>query len=260
MSASAVKDNLLSRLLGRLKQNTGVEERVASAVSGPSSNETLAYVYASTDSALKRVLSRALPVSTVIDVGASNGMWSDVAMKHLPDAEYLLIEAQNCHKSDLESFCTARKNSRFVLAAAGDAQGEIYFDSSDPFGGVASKAQTDWAAEKVPLTTVDFEVNKYGLKPPFLLKLDTHGFEVPIIEGAEATLQNTNLVVIETYNFRILGDSLLFYEMCEFMKNRGFGVIDISEPLWRDYDKSFWQIDLFFIPLSRPEFAYSQYK
>jgi hypothetical protein len=39
------------------------------------------------------------------------------------------------------------------------------------------------------------------------------------------------------------------------MRERGFGVLDASEPLWRARDGCLWQLDLFFQPLSRTEFA-----
>jgi hypothetical protein len=73
-------------------------------------------------------------------------------------------------------------------------------------------------------------------------------------------LRKTNLVVIETYNFRIQESSLLFHEMVAYMRELGFGVIDMSEPLWRELDRAFWQIDLFFVPLDRPEFRVNTYR
>jgi hypothetical protein len=65
--------------------------------------------------------------------------------------------------------------------------------------------------------------------------------------------------VIETYNFQLETDSLKFWQMCRFMDNLGFGVIDISDPMWRLKDNAFWQMDLLFIPKSRPEFSYNRY-
>ena len=47
------------------------------------------------------IAERGLPVATVIDVGASNGMWSAVTEKVLPDADYLLVEAQPIHRDAL---------------------------------------------------------------------------------------------------------------------------------------------------------------
>ena len=99
-----------------------------------------------------------------------------------------------------------------------------------------------------------------GLPGPYMIKLDTHGYEVPILLGAKETLRKANLVVIETYNFRIQGSSLLFHEMVAYMRERGFGLIDMSEPLWREFDRALWQIDLFFLPLDRPEFRVNSFR
>lgn len=222
--------------------------------------EIIAFHAASTARALERIVGRGLDIGTVIDVGASNGMWSEVAENYLPEANYLLVEAQNFHLAALETYCREHDHADFVIAAAGDANGEVFFDDRAPFGGVASKEQTSYAKTSVPMYSLDYLVESRGLQGPFLVKLDTHGFEVPILNGASETLKNTNLVVIEVYNFRILDQSLIFHEMCAFMSERGFGVIDISEPLWRARDNAFWQMDLFFVPLGRSEFCSTSYE
>lgn len=225
----------------------------------PSPLETIAFRSASTVRALERIASRGLEIKNVIDIGASNGMWTAAAMPIFHDTHYLLVEAQKGHLDSLKDFVRQHPNTSYVLAAAGDEEGEIYFDDSNLFGGLASKEKTGTAKVRVPMITVDAEVSRRKLQGPFLVKLDTHGFEVPILRGALETLKSTNLVVIETYNFRIAPGSLLFHEMCTYMENLGFGVIDISEPLWRTHDQSFWQIDLFFVRLDRPEFSHLSY-
>lgn len=223
------------------------------------SPELAAFHAASTERALARIAARSIDISTVIDIGASNGMWSDVTRRVFPDATYFLVEAQPVHEPALIDYCRRTPRVSYVLAAAGDRLGRIYFDDTTPFGGVASHVQTQGARTLLPVTTIDHEVVKRGLSGPFLLKLDTHGFEVPILKGAAETLKRANLIVMEVYNFRIADGSLLFHEMCAFMKDLGFGVIDISEPLWRQRDMAFWQMDLFFMPLSRPEFSIQTY-
>ena len=40
------------------------------------------------------------------------------------------------------------------------------------------------------------------------------------------TLRNTNLLVIETYNFRVIENRLLFHEIIAYIRECGFGVID----------------------------------
>ncbi len=63
--------------------------------------------------------------------------------------------------------------AEYVLAAAGDRIGEIFFDDRTPFGGVASHEATDWAKTSVPVVTLDSLVEERKLPGPFLVKLDT---------------------------------------------------------------------------------------
>lgn len=239
---------------------TGSRSKAASSAAGMAiAPETMAFQGASTVRALERIASRGIELGTVIDVGASNGMWSAAAAPLLPPARYLLVEAQKVHLPALESYTAAVPDAEFVLAAAGDEEGEIFFNDDDPFGGVASKDGGQGARTRVPMITLDAEVMRRKLQGPYLLKLDTHGFELPILNGAKDILKNASLVIIETYNFRIAPGSLLFHEMCAHMDRLGFGVIDISEPMWRTYDRAFWQFDVFFVPSSRPEFSYVSY-
>jgi FkbM family methyltransferase len=220
-----------------------------------------AHVSMSTTLALKRITSRGIAINTVLDVGASNGSWSLEARQCWPDAHYHLIEANEQHKSALETVCSTTPGFSYVLAAASDEPGTVFFDGSDAFGGLAMKGESQGkpGVREVPAVTLDGEVKSRGLTGPYLVKLDTHGFEVLILNGAKEVLAQANLVVIETYNFQLEKDSLKFWQMCQFMDELGFAVIDISEPMWRIKDNAFWQIDLLFIPKSRPEFSYNRY-
>jgi len=69
----------------------------------------------STDRVLWRVANRDLEIGTVIDIGASNGRWSDVCAKHYPDADYLLIEAQDAHEGALKAYVSAHRKAKYVL-------------------------------------------------------------------------------------------------------------------------------------------------
>lgn len=210
-------------------------------------------------SALKRCKARGLQVQTIVDVGASDGRWSLVARKFFPQAFCLLIEAQENHKKSLEKLKARVNGFDYVIAAAGDRSGTIFFDAGDLFGGLASATPVGTHCISVPMVTVDEEVLRLNLSPPYLLKLDTHGFELPILEGAKNTLASASLIVIETYNFRLTDNSLKFHEMCAFMESKGFSCIDIAEPMHRPGDKAFWQVDLFFVPSNNPAFSSNSY-
>ena len=212
------------------------------------------------EAALARLALRNPNIQTVIDVGASNGCWSEQARRHFGAATFLLIEANPYHQTQLEQFCGRSPQLLPVLAAAGDRVGEIFFDARNPFGGLASHTRTHPDDIRVPVTTIDQEVKQRGLEPPFFIKLDTHGFEVPILDGATETLRQTELLQVETYNFQLTEDSLRFHEMCGHLEQLGFRPIDLCDPLHRPTDGAFWQLDLFFVPANRPEFASNEYQ
>jgi FkbM family methyltransferase len=200
------------------------------------------------------------PVQTVIDVGASDGRWSLMAQQSFPDAAFLLFEAQEGPYADaLRGLAASDSHMHAVLAAAGDHSGTIHFDARLADGGVASPEPTGPHDIVVPLTTVDAEVARLGLTGPYLLKLDTHGYEVPILAGASTVLADAAMLVIEAYNFQLTPTSLQFYEMCDYLAQRGFRVIDLVDPMWRPRDGAFWQMDVIYLRADQPEFQSSTY-
>lgn len=205
--------------------------------------------------ALVRCTSRPLSIATVIDVGASNGMWSREVRPFFPEAFYYLIEANPVHTEGLEQIQQEWAGQcAYLLAAAGDKDDQIYFEGSSPFGGFASHTPTDQTTLVVPVARVDTIVAEHQLAPPYLLKLDTHGFEIPIFEGAAHTLTQTELIVVETYNFDIAPGSQRFGAICAYLEKRGFRCIDFCDPLFRPKDGAFWQFDLFFVPATQSLF------
>lgn len=209
--------------------------------------------------AMATIAARRHRLETVIDVGASNGSWSRDFMRHYPQSRYLLFEPQPIHREALDRFAREHGNVECVAAAAGAAPGEVYFDASDPLGGQASHARDAAHDVVLPLASIDAEVASRRLPGPYLIKTDTHGFEVPILDGAARTLAETEVLVIECYNFRIAPECLLFFEMCGRLQRAGFRCIDLVDPLWRD-DGSLWQMDLVFVRESRPEFLRATYR
>jgi FkbM family methyltransferase len=236
----------VNKLLHKLAQKIGIEAYTSEPTS--------------LDAALARTAARKTHINTVIDIGASNGCWSERLRKYYPQAFCLLVEANPCHKDALDQFKANHANIDVVLAAAGDTEGEIYFDGTDPFGGLASHDASETTNLRVPVTTIDSLCQKHQLQPPYLIKLDTHGFEVPIFEGAKEALKQATLLVVETYNFNITPTSLRFPQMLQYLETKGFRCIDMCEPLYRDFDQAFWQVDFFFVPDSYTGFERNSWR
>lgn len=245
--------NSIPRLnLGKIKHLVNRMIRFAGVAVLPTPAPTLS-------GALDRLRLRDIPISTVIDVGASDGRWSQELMRVYPRSSYLLIEANPCHRPALDRFCGHHLNAQYALAAAGQTRGTVYFDASDPFGGVAAPAARGAGFVSTSSTSIDAEVEERSLRGPFLIKFDTHGYELPILRGAERTLAEAAVLVIECYNFRVTPEALLFHEMCALLAERGFRCIDVFDLMYRPGDGAFWQMDMLFVRGERTEFESATY-
>lgn len=200
-------------------------------------------------------------VKTVIDVGASNGCWSKECMRFFPAARYVLFEPQPVHSNALDSFaknCTQKVT--LIKKAVGASEGKTFFDASDPFSGALSPSNDGNNIIEVDLTTVDASITSLDTEAPYLLKLDTHGFEKSILNGAVKILEKTDLLIIEAYNYKITKEAFLFWELCAFLSEKGFRPVDIVDVMHRLYDNSLWQMDLIFVKSTWQGFNYILFK
>ncbi len=208
---------------------------------------------------IERIRKANVKLTTVIDVGASNGSWSRIFLKSYPKADYLLVEAQKAHEPALATLKNEYPNVNYVLTAVGNRSGVINFDAGDLNGGLAGEEPFKRNNVVVPVHTVDSIANKYKLKPPFAIKLDTHGYEKQILDGTRQTLKNTNLLIIEAYVFKLTKDSLRFYELCTYLDKQEFYPVDIVDLSFRPRDYALWQMDIFFVRKNRKEFKCNSY-
>jgi FkbM family methyltransferase len=197
---------------------------------------------------LRRLRERGVTLGGVIDIGASDGRWTRELLPFFPEAQYLLVDANPVHRQALEAFCARGSNLRFEIVAAADLPGEVYFDDSHAFIGIARHLPGEPELVRLPATTVDLLVRKHALPGPYLLKLDTHGFEGPILEGAAGCIAQCNLIFIESYNFDLGPETMRFPALCERLRALGFRPVDLVEPIHRPRDGALWQFDLVFEP------------
>jgi FkbM family methyltransferase len=215
--------------------------------------------YMTMDGAIGRLKARGFEIATVIDVGASNGRWSELCMKYYPEAKYHLFEAQKEYGSALQDTRAKNPAVDFSLCVASNEPGSIYFDDHIVGGGIANKSKVNDHFKQLEATTIDHEVARRNLPPPYFIKLDTHGYEVPILEGAAKSLTKASVVLIECYNFKLNPDCLRFEDMVRYMESKGFRCIDIVDLSLRNKDRFLWQMDIFFAPATLRNYADTEY-
>jgi FkbM family methyltransferase len=210
------------------------------------------------DGLLARAAARGLKVKTWIDVGASDGAWSLQARRHFPTARFLLFEPLAERETALAQL--ARQTGfEYISAAAGAAPGTVAFAVDPLLDGSGVAAPDANATRAVPVETIDRAVAARALPGPFGVKLDTHGYEIPVLEGAVQTLAAAELLVIEAYNFSLVPGCLRFHELCAWLEARGFRCCDLADPMRRPRDGVLWQMDLAFARTTSPWFASNRY-
>ncbi|MDP3069239.1 MAG: FkbM family methyltransferase [Opitutaceae bacterium] len=210
------------------------------------------------DGLLARAAAHGPGIATWIDVGASDGSWSRRARRHYPAARFALFEPLAERQAALATL-RAKFGFEIVAAAAGAAPGHVSFAIDPGLDGSWVAAPGTTGTRTVPVETIDRVVQERKLPGPFGVKLDTHGFELPVLAGAARTLESAALLVIEAYNFQLTPGSLRFHELCAWLEARGFRCLDLADPMRRPRDGALWQMDLAFARADHPVFAASGY-
>lgn len=212
------------------------------------------------DRALERIArEHNFPFQSVIDIGASNGTWSEKAIHYFPDSYFLAIDPLFEREPALKKLQANYDKFRYALCVAGESNESVTLDVAEDLDG--STVTTDGQnLRKTRSKTLDTLVAENDLPPPYLLKFDTHGYELPILKGACETLAGTNIIIMEVYNFKITETSLRFHEMCSHLEKLGFRTFDLVDPMLRNFDKSLWQMDLFFCREDYRIFSHNRFR
>jgi len=210
---------------------------------------------------IERLANRGVPIRCVIDIGASDGNWSIGCMKHFPEASYLAVEPLHERVDSLEKTKSRFPNFDYALCLAGESDGEkLRLQVADDLDGSTVEGRHSGESRLCTSRTIDSVVAEKNLVGPYLLKFDTHGYELPILRGSSQVLQQTAAILMETYNFRLTNDCLRFPQMCSYLEELGFRCVDFADPMLRVYDQAFWQMDLLFLREDSEVFQYHRYQ
>lgn len=218
---------------------------------------------ASLGMALQRLRANVATIGTLICLGSGRGHDARRFVEQWPGARVLLVDMDESFRPAWAKLARQIPGLVGEVAALGERDGELAMRKSDATGGVAldlaAAQEGDRRIESVRLDTL---IARHALPPPYFLKFDTHGAELPILAGAQATLAQTAIVMMECYNFKlgfVQGKNLTFDEMSVHLRTLGFRCADMCDPLWRPGDGTLWQMQLFFLKADHPTFTSSAY-
>lgn len=204
---------------------------------------------------LQRLAERT-PIATIIDVGASDGRWSEMARKVWPEAALILLEPNPVHfpamRERLARIGGVAEHMPFLVGGTEGSE-RVRFNSADPF----QAADPDDAGAEVPRCTIDMEALAFGIEkpafcPPYLIKLDCHGREHEILAGARGALKHTAALVVEVYTRSLGPNSLELADLLPIIKAHGFAPTDLCDPMIRPLDGRMSQVDMLFERIDAP--------
>jgi FkbM family methyltransferase len=158
--------------------------------------------------ALQRLAQKGVRFGTVIDIGCADGhLYLALRSRGLaPAATSFNVDANPLYESSLAEIASVTEG-RYWIGAVTDLDGEIELTTSiHPYwASLRPKNDPYWErvnglsgeGVKTPAAKLDTLVQRFALKPPFLLKLDVQGAEESVLRGAAATLRDTHAVVVE---------------------------------------------------------------
>jgi FkbM family methyltransferase len=166
----------------------------------------------------------------IIDVGVANGTFD--LYERFPRAFLELFEPDPSHHATIERDILAKRNGRLHRMALGGAPGSSVLYLSGVTGSslypIAGKTRT----ALTPIGRLDQSIDRARVERPCLLKIDTEGHELAILQGASGIIDLIDSVVVE-----IQFDKPHCYwpgMPIDFLKEHGFCLVDVLDSHIRD--------------------------
>jgi FkbM family methyltransferase len=190
-------------------------------------------------------LLRARQIDLVLDVGANEGHYGEALRSGGYAGRIVSFEPLSSARPELERRATTASGWETLPFALGDTAGTRVFHVA---GNSVSSSLLPMAArhlgsapESAYVSEESVDVRRLDDVAPDVirpgervwLKVDAQGFELPILRGAEQTLERVEVVETELSLVELYEGQALFGDMLDHLTSRGFGALSL-EPLFCD--------------------------
>jgi len=164
----------------------------------------------------------------VVDIGAYHGEWMKEFKKIYPEAEVLMLEAQDKKRPILEKACKTMGDSvRFQIALLGAKSGEkVKFAEMETGSSVYEELSVhERRVLEKEVTSLD-DILKGDDRPVNFLKLDVQGYELEVLNGATQAMGQADFVFLEVSVLPFNQGAPLIGEVIHYMENHHFRIFD----------------------------------
>jgi FkbM family methyltransferase len=187
---------------------------------------------------------KGIDFNNVLDIGACNGSWSLLVKSIFPEANILMVEANN----DKEHILKKIGNYKIaLLSSEADKEVNYYKSVSDDASGNSiylENTNYKFIPERRITTTLKLIVPKDADYD--LIKMDVQGSELDIIKGGLDIIKKSKFLLLELQIFEYNKDAPMLSEVLTFLKKINFDLVDVFDLLYSSTG-SLIQIDGFFV-------------
>lgn len=201
---------------------------------------------------LARVVGLGMGPLTLLDIGANQGEWSRkavaLARAQKMDARVFAFEPLSGTRALLEKAVSDMVEVQIESVALSNAHGAAAFYSQAPGAGTSSLHPVSGArAEEVALTTMDAWIAERQCAQIGMMKIDVEGFDALVLEGAEKTLKEGLVDVVQfEYNWRWLLNSRSLHWVFEFISDKPYLFGKLVPGGVLTFDRWHFELDRFF--------------
>lgn len=163
-----------------------------------------------------------------MDIGANLGLWTMHAKKLAGenDVDLRVIASEPCSgtRKMLEDRLRDIQDVRATGLAFSDREGEGEFYYEESGAGTNSLNKVSGGhSEKVTLATIDKFCAEEKIKHVAMIKIDTEGFDLKVLYGAEDLLNAGAIEIIQfEYNWRWILNHSSLYDVFEYIKDKPY--------------------------------------
>lgn len=199
-----------------------------------------------------------LNINTILDIGANEGQFTKVITQILPGVQVYSFEPLKVAYEIFKSQFKGNNKIEIFNFALGDEdkQSSIYKNEFSASSSVIAMTELLKEAfpfsrsvteEKITIKRLDDFSYNLNLNKEILMKIDVQGFELNVLKGAENTLRDVKLIIVETSFFELYQKQPLFKDVYNYLIRNGFNYFGSLEQIYDERDGKILQSDSIFL-------------
>lgn len=208
----------------------------------------------SIEASLEALAARGLRPRVVYDVGAYHGEFAKLCRRVFGPQTGVYCFEPLAEAVTVLSALERRGEVTLVqgLVGAEDRDGVAFHEMETASSVLTEHHPTNARLARHPMRRLDTFAALPGNAPPELLKIDTQGYELEVLKGAERSLAAARVILAELNLLDIHEGVGLAGEVIGWLGQRGWVLYDICSLIRRPLDGALWQADALFVKEGDP--------